>query len=66
MALEITGANSCHFLSFGLDAIFLISPIYAGHARKLSSLPRAAGPRGREREGTVQEVLAQCPSPSQL
>lgn len=51
MALEITGANSCHFLSFGLDAIFLISPIYTGHVRELSSIPHAAGPRGRGREG---------------
>lgn len=56
MALEITGANSCHFLSFSLDAISLISPVYVGHAREPSSLPRAAVPRGRRREGTGQEV----------
>lgn len=66
MPLEITGANSCRFLSFGLDAIFLISPIYTGHMREQSSLPRASGPHRRGREGTVQEMLVQCPSPSQL
>lgn len=59
-ALEITGANSCHFLSFGLDAVFLSSPIYAGAGREPSSPARAARPWA----GTVPEVLTQHPCPA--
>lgn len=59
MALEITGANSCHFLSFGLDAIFLISPRPClGGSR--APPPALQGPTG----GQGQEVLRQQPGPA--
>lgn len=50
MALEITGANSCHFLSFGLDAIFLISPRPClGGSR--APPPALQGPTGGQGQG---------------
>lgn len=61
MALEITGANRCHALSFGLDAVFLISSINTGHERELSSVPHTSGPHGKGMDSAGDACIVSQP-----